>query len=128
MGDYDAEDFERRALSGDWRAAVSVLSKAFLKPDVRSALMTPDAHDEIRIAMATRSDVAPEELAWAAATTTSTFILNRIVAHGTVSTSTIREIRNRALAESGEAWQLLAEYATRRLNTISDASGLHRGH
>lgn len=66
MTDYDAETFEARAIAGDWKAAASVLSRASVDPEVLSQLMTPDAHLEVRIALASRSDVTAEQLDWCA--------------------------------------------------------------
>lgn len=125
MNGYDAATFEQRAIAGDWKAAISVLSRASLKPEVRAALMTDDAHDEVRIALAMRSDVAPDELDWCARTTDSTFILNRLVSHPRTPTATLRAIRTKALANTGDPWERLAEYATRVLDRLSSESGLH---
>jgi hypothetical protein len=77
---YDAETFEKAALAGDWKAAISVLSRASVDPAVLAQLMTNDAHDEVRIALAMRDEVTPEQLTWCAQCD-SPFILNRLVSH-----------------------------------------------
>lgn len=78
MTGYDAAEFEARAVAGDWHAAVSVLSRASVKNEVLAALMTDEAHIEIRIALAMRSDLSPEQLAWCAETENA-FILTHPV-------------------------------------------------
>jgi hypothetical protein len=121
---YDAESFEARALAGDIMAASGVLSRPSLKPEVRSALMVDGAHDEIRIAVATRADVTPEELDWCS-DCDNPFILNRLVSHPKTPTATLRAIRGRALGNTGEMRERLAEYSTRVLERLSSESGLH---
>lgn len=78
MTGYNAEEFETRAIAGDWRAAVADLSRATLKPEVLQQLMVPGAHDEVRIGLAMRADVTAEQIEWIASTTDSAFILNRV--------------------------------------------------
>lgn len=48
MSGYDAESFEAAAIAGDWKAAVAVLSRSTVRPEVMGgALMSPDAHVEV---------------------------------------------------------------------------------
>lgn len=124
MNDVDIVEYERRAIAGEWRAAVTILSRASVNPDVLKALMTPEAHDEVRLAIAMRPDLTPGQTDWIASTTDSTFVLNRMVAHGKAATNTLRDIRSRALEESGETWRMLAEYATGTLERGGRETGL----
>ncbi|UZX02482.1 hypothetical protein F8G81_07520 [Arthrobacter sp. CDRTa11] len=127
MTGYDAEEFERRAIAGDWKAAISVLSRASLKPEVLSVLMTEDAHIEVRLALAMRPDVTPEQLAWCAETDDA-HMLNRLIAHPRTPLSTIKGIRDRSEGMAGEVWTLLHAYATRTAERrVREAGGLHRG-
>ena len=128
MNEQSSEDLEREAVAGDWQAAVSVLSRPSLKPEARTALQTPEAHDELRMALLAGADVAPGEIEWAASPTESTFILNRIVAHGRTDSSTISAIRDRSAEREGETWEMLKAYATRVLDRIAHESGLHGAH
>lgn len=121
MSEYDADEFERRAIAGDWHAAVSVLSRASLKPEVLTQLMVPDAHDEVRIALAMRTDVTPAQLKWAA-DCDSPFLLNRLVAHPKTPIDTVRDIRAKAKERTGEVWEMLEEYAARTLDQSDHAS------
>ncbi|MET4144424.1 hypothetical protein [Arthrobacter sp. UYCo732] len=125
MNGYDAEECEARALAGDWRAAISVLSRAALKPEVLAALMNNDAHIEVRLALAMRSDVSAEQLAWCAQTD-STHMLNRLVAHPRTPLSTIKGIRDRSGGMEGEVWTLLDSYAERTAERrVREQGGLH---
>lgn len=121
MTEYNAEESEARALAGDRKAAVSVLSRSSLKPEVLSALMTDDADDDIRTAVAMRSDATPGQLAWCAQCD-NLVLLNRLVAHPKTPVTTVMEIRAKARTREGEAWQMLAESAVRRLDTADPAS------
>ncbi|MET4144418.1 hypothetical protein [Arthrobacter sp. UYCo732] len=105
MNGYDAATFETRAVAGDWHAAVSVLSRASVDPDVLAALMTDDAHIEVRLALAMRSDVTAEQLAWCAQCE-SAFMLNRLVAHPTTPLTTVKDIRDRSADREGEVWTM----------------------
>lgn len=128
MNGYDAKEFEARALAGDWKAAVSVLSRSSLRAEVIAGLMAGDAHDEVRIALAMRSDVTPEQLSWVAQCD-NTFILNRLVAHPKTPLSTVRDIRDRAADRECEHRTLLQEYAGRTVERlVKESGGLHGGH
>lgn len=127
MNGIDISDFERRAVSGDWHAAVTVLSRASLKPEVLEQLMVPEAHLEVRIALAARQDVTPEQLAWCA-NCDSAFMLNRIVSHPKTPQSTLKDIRGRSADRDGEIWVMLHSYASRTLDRIlKESGGLHGG-
>lgn len=121
MSGYVEEEFEQRALAGDWKAAVAVLSRASLKPEVLAALMTDDAHDEVRIGVAARQDVTVEQLRWVAQTENCA-ILNRLVAHGKTPVDLIDEIREKALQHEGETWRHLEAYTDRVLARLRPTS------
>ncbi|MET3367234.1 UNVERIFIED_CONTAM: hypothetical protein ABIE34_000455 [Jeotgalibacillus campisalis] len=87
MGNIDLRKFEQQ-LSGDWRSAVTVLSQSTANPVTLEGLMTPDAHLEIRIALAARPDVTAEQLAWVA-DCDDLYLLNRAVSHPRTSKTTI---------------------------------------
>ncbi|NWL32995.1 hypothetical protein [Paenarthrobacter nitroguajacolicus] len=126
MNGYDAEKFEADALTGDWRAAVAVLSRSNLRPEVLAALMTEDAHLEVVLSVIGRQDVTPERLAWAA-TFDNAQILGRVVSNPKTPTPLIREIRDRVAGRGSDIWVLLREYADRVLDRIDRESGLHGG-
>lgn len=98
MTGYDPAEFEARAIGGNGMPQ-SVLSRAAIKPEVLQRLMVPEAHDEVLLALATHQDVTPEQLDWIAEHTEDTYVLNRTAAHGRTSTSTIRNIRSKALEQ-----------------------------
>jgi hypothetical protein len=127
MSGYDAEQFEAAAIEGDWKAAISVLSRSTVKPEVLSALMSDDAHDEIRIALALRSDVTPQQLVWCAECD-SPFILNRLVSHPRTPLPTVKDIRDRSEGRPEETWAMLNKYAKRTAERrVREAGGLHGG-
>lgn len=114
MTGYDAEKFEAAALAGDWRAASTVLSRANVKPEILAALMTPDAHLEVILAVLGRHDITLEHLAWAA-TFDNAQVLGRVVSNPKTTTALVREIRERAAAKDGEVWVELCAFADRVL-------------
>lgn len=126
MTGYEAEKFEAEALAGDWRAAVAVLSRANLRPEVLEALMTQDAHLEVVLGVLGRQGVTPEHLTWAAKFDNAQ-ILGRVVSNPKTPTSLIREIRGRADGREADIWVHLREYADRVLSRIERDSGLHGG-
>jgi hypothetical protein len=127
MTGYDAEEFESRAIAGDWQAAVSALSLASVKPDVLAALMTDDAHTEIRLALAMLSDVTPEQLDWCSKCD-STFMLNRVVSHPRTPLATVKDIRDRSAGMEGEVWTMLHDCADRTAERrVREQGGLHSG-
>lgn len=126
MTGYDAEEFEADALAGDWRAAVAVLSRANLRPEVLAGLMTQDAHLEVVLGVLNRQDVKPDHLAWAA-TFDNAQILGRVVSNPKTPTPLIREIRDRAAGLEADIWVHLREYADRVLDRVDRESGLHGG-
>ncbi|WP_420179705.1 hypothetical protein [Paenarthrobacter sp. TA1.8] len=126
MTGYDAEKFEADALAGDWRAAVAVLSRANLRPEVVAGLMTHDAHLEVVLGILGRQDVTSEHLAWAA-TFDNAQILGRVLSNPKTPTPLIREIRDRVADREPDIWVHLREYANRVLERIDRESGLHGG-
>jgi hypothetical protein len=126
MSGYDAARFEAAALAGDWRAAVAVLSRSTVRPEVMEALMAPDAHVEVVLGVMGRHDVTPERLAWAA-TFDNAQILGRVVSNPKTPTPLIREIRDRVADRDAAIWVHLREYADRVLARIDRESGLHGG-
>lgn len=127
MTGYDAQVFEAKAIGGDWQAAVTVLSRAHINPEVLEQLMTDDAHLEIRIALAARQDVTSEQLAWCSRCD-SPFLLNRLVSHPKTPLATVKDIRDRAAARTEETWTMLNAYATRTVERrVREQGGLHSG-
>lgn len=127
MNGIDIGEFERRAISGDWNAAVTVLTRASLKPEVLKQLMVSDAHLEVRIALAARPDVTAEQLTWCAECE-SPLLLNRLVGHPRTPLSTLKDIRDRSAGRDGDVWVLLHSYAARTLDRIlKESGGLHGG-
>lgn len=126
MTEYNAAAFESAALAGDWRAAVAVLSRASVRPEVLEALMSPDAHLEVVLGVLARQDVTPERLAWAA-TFDNAQILGRVVSNPKTPTSLVREIRDRVEDREEPIWVHLREYAGRVLDKNARESGLHGG-
>jgi hypothetical protein len=127
MCEYDAAGFESRAIAGEWKAAISVLSRASLKPEVLQRLMVDEAHTEVRIALAMRDDVTPEQLQWCAHCD-SAFLLNRLVSHPKTPLSTVKDIRDRSADRDGDVWTVLHEYAERVMERrVMEAGGLHSG-
>lgn len=109
MANIDTSEYEHQALSGDWRAAVSVLSRSTVKPEVREALMIDDAHREVRIALARRQDVTAEELTWIAMCD-DPFVLNIVVSHpqrrrqrSRASVSGLRAVKRRSGSSSSRS-------------------------
>lgn len=114
MTGYDAERFEAAALAGDWRAALAVLSRASVRPEVLKALMTPDAHLEVVLGVLGRQDVTVEHLQWAA-TFDNAQILSRVVSNPKTAVWLVREIRERVADRDADTWVHLREYADRVL-------------
>jgi hypothetical protein len=126
MTGYDAETFEAAALAGDWRAAVSVLYRASIRPEVLAALMTSDAHLEVVLGVLGRPDVTPEHLAWAA-TFDNAQVLGRVVSNPKTPVALVREIRERSGGRPEDIWVHLTDYCGRVLDREAAASGLHSG-
>jgi len=124
MSNYDAAKFEAAALAGDWRAAVAVLSRSAVRPEVLEALMIPDAHLEVVMGVLARQDVTPDHLAWAA-TFDNAQILSRVVANPKTPVSLVQEIRDRAAGREQAIWVHLREFADRVLARSGQDSGLH---
>ncbi|WP_284986948.1 hypothetical protein [Arthrobacter sp. fls2-241-R2A-172] len=126
MTGYDAETFEAEALAGDWKAAVSVLARSSVRPEVLEALMTPDAHLEVVLGVLGRPSVTAEHLAWAA-TFDNAQILGRVVSNPKTPLPLIREIRDRVADRDAAIWVRLREYADRILDRAQRETGLHGG-
>jgi hypothetical protein len=131
MSDYDAASFERRAIAGDWNAAISVLSRASLDPEVLRQLMTDHAHIEVGIALAMRADVTAEQLTWCSQCD-SAFVLNRLVSHPKTPLATVKSIRDRSEGRTEgrteATWAMLHEYAERTIQRrVREQGGLHSG-
>jgi hypothetical protein len=118
MTGYDPESFEAAALAGDWRAASTVLSRASVKPEILTALMTTDAHLEVVLAVLGRQDITLEQLAWASSFDNAQ-VLGRVVSNPKSSTALIRDIRERVAVKDGEIWVELRAFADRVLSRRS---------
>ena len=123
MSGYDAEKFEAEALAGDWRAAVAVLYRATVRPEVLQALMAPDAHLEVVLGVLARQDVTVEHLEWAA-TFDNAQILGRVVSNPKTPIALVREVRERVVDREEPIWVHLREYADRVLARHGRDSGL----
>lgn len=123
MSGYNAEKFEAEALAGDWRAAVAVLYRATVRPEVLQALMAPDAHLEVVLGVLARQDVTVEHLQWAA-TFDNAQILGRVVSNPKTPIALVREIRERVVDRKEPIWVHLREYADRVLARHGRDSGL----
>ena len=75
--------------------------------------MTPNAHREIRIALAARPDVTAEQLAWVA-DCDDPYLLNRAVSHPRTSKATIQAIRERAAGRKVDTWIHLRAFIDRK--------------
>ncbi|MFJ4026008.1 hypothetical protein ACIPWF_00870 [Paenarthrobacter sp. NPDC089989] len=120
------DEYERKALAGDWRAACTVLSRAAIKPEVLEALMTSDAHVEVVSGVMGRWGLTVEQLAWAA-TFDDCRILGRVVSNPKTPLPIVREIRERAAARPEDVWVHLEAYCGRVLDRAAAESGLHSG-
>lgn len=119
------DEFETKALAGDWRAACTVLSRASIRPEVLGALMTPDAHVDMLFAVLSRWGVSVEHIAWAV-TFDNPRILGRVVSNPKTPLSMVREIRERAAGRPEDVWVHLAAYCGRVLDRAAAESGLHK--
>lgn len=116
MTEYDAEAYEAKALSGDWRAQVTVLTRSSIKPDVLSGIIgQPDLHQEVQLALIDRRDCSPEILDWVASRTSSAVVLNRIVMTDRTDVETVKAIRDSAEKLDEPRWRYLVEHADRVL-------------
>lgn len=106
--------FEARALQGDWLAAVTVLSRPSIGPEVLEALMTPDADKEVVLGVLSRPDVTVEHIAWAASFDNAQ-VLGRVASNPKTPMSLVREIRERAQGRPEDIWVHLAAYCGRVL-------------
>lgn len=116
MSEYNAAEYIQRALSGDWRAQITVLTRSSVDPEVLVAIMgKPELHEEVQLAIIGRRDAAVEQLEWVAHRTESAVVLNRTVGDDRTPVETVRAIRDRAAGLEGDRWSNLAEHADRVL-------------
>lgn len=118
--------FETKALQGDWLAAVTVLSRISIRPEVLDALMTPDAHKEVVLGVLSRIDVTPDQILWAASFDNAQ-ILGRVVSNPKTPLPLVREIRERAEGRPEDIWVHLAAYCGRVIDREARETGLHGG-
>ncbi|MFE4195264.1 hypothetical protein ACFRJ9_05315 [Paenarthrobacter sp. NPDC056912] len=120
------DQYETRALNGDWKAACTVLSRTSVRPEVLEAPMTPDAHLEVVLGVLGRPGVTPEHLAWAA-TFDNAQILGRVVSNPKTPMSLVRDFRERSDGRPEDIWVHLTTYCGRVLARSASESGLHGG-
>lgn len=120
------DEFETRALQGDWLAAVTVLYRISIRPEVLEALMTPDAHKEVVLGVLARPDVTAEQIAWAA-TFDNAQILGRVVSNPKTPLPLVREIRERVEGRPEDIWVHLTAYCGRVIDREARETGLHKG-
>lgn len=120
------DEFETRALQGDWLAALTVLSRPNIKPEVLEALMVPGADKEVVLGVLSRPDVTPDQIAWAASFDNAQ-ILGRVVSNPKTPLPLVREIRERAEVRPEDVWVHLAAYCGRVIDRAAKESGLHKG-
>ena len=107
-------------------AAVTVLSRSSIRPEVLEALMTPDADKEVVLSVLSRPEVTPEHLAWAAGFDNAQ-ILGRVVSNPKTPLPLVREIRQRAEGRPEDIWVHLAAYCGRVIDREVRETGLHKG-
>lgn len=113
---FDAALFEERALAGDWRAQITVLTRQSVDPDVLAAFLNqPGLHDQVQLVITERRDVTVEELEFLAQRTGSAVVINSIIGHPRTPVELIEAIRDKALTLEGKVWHEVAEYAGRVL-------------
>ena len=113
---YDAALFEERALAGDWRAQITVLSRQSVDPVVLAAILNqPGLHHQVQLALTERGDVTVEQLEFLAQRAESAIVIHRIIQSSEVSVELIRAIRENALGLEGKIWFEVVEHADRVL-------------
>jgi hypothetical protein len=79
-GLYDAARSEERALAGDWRAQIAVITRQNVDPAVLAAVLNqPGLHEQVQLAITERRDVTVEQLEFLAQRTESAVVINRII-------------------------------------------------
>lgn len=115
---YDAARFEERALAGDWRAQVTVLTRHHVDPGVLAAILNqPELHESVQLAVTERRDVTVEQLEFLAQRTDSAVVINRIIQNRAVPLELIEAIRDNALTLEGKVWFEVVEHAERVLTS-----------
>ena len=113
---YDAALFEERALAGDWRPQITVLSRQSVDPVILTAILNqPGLHHQVQLALPERGDVTVEQLEFLAQRTDSAIVIHRIIQSSEVSVELIRAIRENALGLEGKIWFEVVEHADRVL-------------
>jgi hypothetical protein len=113
---YDAALFEERALAGDWRAQVTVITRHHMDPGILAAILNqPGLHDQVQLAITERRDVTVEQLEFLAQRTESAVVINRIIQNRTVPLDVIEAIRDNASTLEGKVWSEVVEHADRVL-------------
>lgn len=115
-GVYDAARTLERALAGDWRAQVAVVTRQTVDPDVMAAILNlPDLHQEVQLCIIERRDVTLEQLEFLAQRTSSGVVINRIIQNKIVPDELIEAIRDTAAGLEGKVWFEVTEHAGRVL-------------
>lgn len=113
---YDAARFEERALAGDWRAQVTVLTRHNVDPGVLAAILNqPELHESAQLAITERRDVTVEQLEFLAQRTSSAVVINRIIQNRSVPLDLIEAIRDNARTLEGKVWFEVVQHADRVL-------------
>ncbi|NMR32470.1 hypothetical protein [Crystallibacter degradans] len=115
-GHYDAAGSEKRALAGDWRAQIAVITRPSVDPAVLAAILNqPGLHEQVQLAVTERRDVTVEQLEFLAQRTESAVVINRIIMNTMTPTEAIEAVRANALTLEGKIWSEVAEHADRVL-------------
>jgi hypothetical protein len=109
---YSQAELAHMARNGSVADRITVVSRSYVSKETLQWLRENDDSDEIKTEFITRSDVTPEILTWASQTDNCN-ILGRIVDHKMTPLETVQAIRERADAQEGEVWTLLAQFASR---------------
>ncbi|WP_139006937.1 hypothetical protein [Arthrobacter crystallopoietes] len=115
-GQYDAARSEERALAGDWRAQIAVITRPNVEPAILTAILNqPGLHEQVQLAITERRDVTVEQLEFLAQRTESAVVINRIIMKTMTPIEVIEAIRANALTLEGKVWFEVAEHADRVL-------------
>ncbi|NMR32066.1 hypothetical protein [Crystallibacter degradans] len=113
-GFYDAARSEQRALEGDWRAQIAVITRPIVDPAVLAAILNqPGLHEQVQLVITERRDVTVEQLEFLAQRTASAVVINRIIMTTTTPIEVIEAIRANALTLEDKIWFEVAEHAGR---------------
>lgn len=115
-GFYDAAGSEERALAGDWRAQIAVITRQTVDPAVLAAILNqPELHEQVQLAITERRDATVDQLEFLAPRTESAVVINRIIMNWTTPIEVIEAIRTNALTLEGKVWFEVVEHAGRVL-------------